>query len=109
MVLGVLCFQSTQEGYAEELSTGGAGVGKLCSLPKQIFSWFLSVLGERLAKGTERRPQSKCGKGCWAAVEAVYLCGSGGCRPDPFPNTKSHWRFKGENGFKAWFDAYPDV
>lgn len=25
MVLGVLCFQSTQEGYAEELSMGGVG------------------------------------------------------------------------------------
>lgn len=78
MVLGVLCFQSTQEGCAEELSTGGAGVGKLCSLPKQIFSRFLSVLGERLAKGTERRPQSQCGKGCWATVEAMYLCGKWG-------------------------------
>lgn len=71
--MGILCFQSTQEGCAEELSTGGVGVDKLCSLPKQISSWFLSVLGERLAKGTECKPQSQCGRGCWATVEAISL------------------------------------
>lgn len=56
----------------------GVGAGKLCTLPKQIFSQSLSALGERLAKGTECRPQSQCGKGCWATVEAIYLCGKWG-------------------------------
>lgn len=97
MVLGGLCLPSTQEGCTEGLSEGGWGVSSTQALhfTKTNFQPVFAVLGEKLAKGTECRPQSQCGKGCWATVRLYISVGSGGCHPDPFPNTKPHWRFKG--------------
>lgn len=67
VVLEALCRQSTHEGCAEELVGPRRAVQASCAGSQDKRS---ASRGGEARQRTERRPQSRCGRGCWATVEA---------------------------------------
>lgn len=104
MILEAICLQSKGcEGYAGGLGWAQEGQSRQAvQVSKTNFS-----LGREASQRTECRPQSQCGKGCWATVEAELCREVGDGIYFSIPNHPGG--LKGQSCFKAWFDAYPDV